>query len=216
MTKVEEVVVESTEKLEAVTDIATARKSKNVKKLTLADLKKESKKLDAQQEMTVHIGGTEYTISYDTIFRKTKQRAVLQDTLTFFQEIGEKNMEQLEMASAYTALLIVKHFTSLDVPDDISEALSLLEVLVDIDVLGEIVNELPEDEVTKIYKLLTNTVNTLKENIEMAEKELNLIEAEIENEEVKELIADMKAEEVVAEEAVVEEAVEVAVEEDGE
>lgn len=217
--QVEEKEVKVSQKAEkkAVTNIADAKKAKNIKKLTVAELKKESKKLDVQGEMTINIGGTDYTISYDKIFRKTKQRDVLQDTLHFFQEIGEKNMGQLEMASAYTALLIVKHFTSLDVSDDIQEALDLLQVLTDIDVLGEIVNELPEAEVIKIYELLTNTVNTLKENIEMAEKELELIQDEIENEELLELTEAQEAElafeadtvvEEVKEEVVAEEVVE--------
>lgn len=172
-----------------------AKKAKSIKELTLADLKKESKKLDEQSEFEIKIGSTDYIIKYDKVFRKTKQRAVLEDTLHFFQQMGEENMKNLEMASAYTALLIVKHFTSLDIPDEIEEALAMLEVLVDLGVIGDIVNELPEDEVVKIYELLTQTVDSLNNNLKMAEAEAKLVEEELENEEVKELIADKAMEE---------------------
>lgn len=194
-----EVAVEEVVEEVAVDEVAKAKAKKapktNAKKLTLAELQKQSKKLDATSEGKVMIGDTEYTIEYDTVFRKTKQRNVLDDTLRFFQEIGEQNIDRLEMASAYTALLIVKHFTSLEISDDVSEALDMLEVLVDLEVLGEIVNLLPEDEVVKIYDLLTTTVNTLKENIEETERQADLIEAEIENEEVKELVTPEPVEE---------------------
>lgn len=191
----EDTVVEEV-KIPAITATAKkAKKAKSIKELTLADLKKESKKLDEQSEFEIKIGSTDYIIKYDKVFRKTKQRAVLEDTLHFFQQMGEENMKNLEMASAYTALLIVKHFTSLDIPDEIEEALAMLEVLVDLGVIGDIVNELPEDEVVKIYELLTQTVDSLNNNLKMAEAEAKLVEEELENEEVKELIADKAMEE---------------------
>lgn len=189
MTKKTEVQVEAVEKKVVDEAVKTAKvtKGKSAKKLTLAELKKESKKLDEQREATINIGGTDYTVKYDIVFRKTKQRALLEDTLYFFQKIGEQNVEQLEMASAYTSLLIVKHFTDLDVPDEIDEALLMLEDLVDMEAIGQIVNELPEQEVLKIFELLTKTIETVKENLEMGEEEAKLAEAEIQNKELLEM-----------------------------
>lgn len=172
----EEVAVKVEAKDKAVKDL-----SKNIKKLTLADLKKEGKKLDETAEFFVTIGETEYKLTHDVYFRKTKQREVLEDMLEFFNSIGEGNIEDLEMASPYTALLIIKHFTSLDVSDDISEALALLGILIDLNVLAEIVNALPEGEVLKIYELLTETVNNIKSNIEEAELEVQELSDEVEN-----------------------------------
>lgn len=191
-----------------------ASKAKVAKKLTLAELKKESKKLDEQKEVVININGTDYTIKYDLVFRKTKQRAVLEDVLYFFKEIGEQNIEQIEMASAYTSLLIIKHFTDLDVPDEIDEALLVLEEMVDMGLVGSLMNELPEDEVLKIFDLLTQTVNNVRENLEMNEKEAKLLEAEIQNKELLEFADGDREEEEALEklrlskqaEAIVEEA----------
>jgi len=144
-------------------------------------LKKESKKLDETAEFFITIGDTEYKLTHDVYFRKTKQREVLEDMLLFFNSIGEDTMDDLEMASPYTALLIIKHFTSLDVSDDISEALVLLGILIDLGVLATIVNALPEDEVLKIYELLTETVNNIKVNIEEAEAEVEKLSDKVDN-----------------------------------
>lgn len=183
LTKETEVQVEEVKEKEvAKTD--KVLKSPSIKKLTLNELKKESKKLDEQREVLVNIGGSDYIISYDLVFRKTKQRAVLEDMLYFFKEIGAENIDQLEMASAYTSLLIIKHFTSLDVPDAIDEALIMLNLLIDMDSLGNILVELPEDEIVKIYDLLTKTVETLNDNIKMGAKEAELVEEEIQNKEL--------------------------------
>lgn len=162
------------------------------KKLTLAELKKQDKKLDERKSVVVNIGEDEYTIEYDMIFRKTKQTKVMNDMMRLFQVIGtgqeDESVEKLEFASAYTALLIIKHFTSLDVSDDIDEALAMLQVLIDLGALGDIVKALPEDEVLKIYDLLTNTVNAVRENMEQLDKEEELLELELENEEAQAMV----------------------------
>jgi len=160
-----------------------------VKKLTVAELKKQNKVLDLQREFSVAIAEQEYKLTHDVTFRKTKQSRLLEDVIAFFTE-GASRPEILELATVYSTLLILKHFTSLEVSDNIGEALDLLDVLVDLEILDKIVNELPEDEVTKIYELLTKTVNNMNANIEEAERESSRLVDKVENKEVKDMITN--------------------------
>lgn len=161
--------------------------TKDIKKLTGAELKKQNKVLDLQREFTVTIGEQEYKLSHDVTFRKTKQSRLLEDVVAFFTE-GVNRPDILEVATMYSTLLILKHFTSLEVSDDISEALALLDVLIDLEALDQIVNELPENEVTKIYELLSKTVNNMEESIIEAQEEANRIANKVENKELKDMI----------------------------
>lgn len=159
--------------------------NKDVKKLSPAELKKQVKKLDAVQEFLVTIGDVDYMLTHDVTFRRTKMHKVLDDMVLFFNE-GGKQIELLEMATPYTALLILKHFTSLEVPEEIDEALILLEVLIDLEALDKLLNALPEAEVTKVYELLTQTVESFRANLEASEEEAEAFLEQIQNEEVKE------------------------------
>lgn len=139
--------------------------AKDIKKLTGAELKKKAKALNTQREFTVVIDGQEYKLSHDVTFRKTKQSKVLEDLIAFFS-YGAENVEVLELATPYTALLTLKHFTTLEVSDDIKEAVDLLEVLIDLEILDVIVNELPEEETTKLFELLTKSVGEMTKTLE--------------------------------------------------
>lgn len=161
----------------------------NIKKLTTADLKKQAKLLDAKRDFTIKIGETEYKLTHDVVFKITKQHQLVDDLVSFFNESGNR-IELYELATPYTGLLILKHFTSLEVSDNIDEAIDLLQVLIDLEILGEILNELPEDEVVKVYELITRTVDVLKENIDNLEAEALALSEKVENEEVKELLLD--------------------------
>ncbi|MFQ3543655.1 hypothetical protein Q7A53_06185 [Halobacillus rhizosphaerae] len=161
---------------------------KDIKKLTLTELKKQSKQLDATEEFFVTIGESEYKLTHDVVFRKTKQHALLEDMLKFFNSIEGHNVDWLEMASPYTALLIIKHFTSLEVPNDVDKALDMLTVMIDLDAITPILNVLPEDETNKIFELLKQTVENIKSNVEEAEKEAMELADQISNEELKEMI----------------------------
>lgn len=161
-----------------------------IKKLTVAELKKQVKALDGQREFTVTIGEQEYKLSHDTTFRISKQNKLLDDLIKFFS-LGAEDVELLDMSTPYTALLVIKHFTTLEVSDDVSEALALLEALVDLESLDKIVNELPEKEVTKIFELLAKTVTNMTEKLEETEAEVSILreinaerEAEVEVEQL--------------------------------
>lgn len=168
--------------------------NKDIKKLTPMELKKQVKKLSEQTEMTIKVAGEDYKVLYDVHFKKTKQYAVLDDLIKFFQAGGE-NTEILDFATPYTALLVVKHFTSLEVPDEVEEAIILLEALIDLEILDKVILGLPEEEVGKVYELITETVQRLNSNIDEAEAEARRVAEQIQNEEIKEMIEENGKEE---------------------
>lgn len=159
----------------------------NIKNLTSAELKKQDKVLDEQREFTVVVGESKYKLSHDVIFRQSKKNRLLDDMVKFFQE-ATKNIEILELATPYTALLVFKYFTSLEVSDNVEEALALLETLVDLGLLNQIVAELPEDQLTEVYELITKTVTAMSENLEEAEAEAKRLSEVVENDAVREMI----------------------------
>lgn len=132
----------------------------NIKKLTGAELKKQAKAFDEQVEFTVTIGEQEYKLTHDAKFRKTKQIKLIEDLIEFFTK-GAENPELLDKATPYTALLVIKHFTSLDVPDSVEEALILLGVLIDLDAIPQIIDKLPEEDVVELFDILNETINNM-------------------------------------------------------
>lgn len=157
-----------------------ANENKNIKNLTLTELKKQAKKLDGQTEHQIPVNGDVYKVKIDDVFRKTKQYALLDDLVAFFDE-GNNRTELLDVATPYTTLLFIKHFTSVEVSDDIDEAIELLNIMIDLDVLNAILNAMPEEEVVKVYEILSATADRMRENIAETLQEIERVKDQVEN-----------------------------------
>lgn len=163
--------------------------AKDIKKLTLDELKKHDEGLDKQFEAYVSIGDDVYAVKIDEVFRTSKQSKVLDDMIKFFQEGGQR-VEILEVATPYTSLLLIKHFTDLEIPDDFDDAIAHLNVLIDTGVFEAVLNELPEKEVIKTYDKLRNVLNEMTDKMEIAQAEADLVAEQLENEVVKKMFVD--------------------------
>lgn len=166
----------------------------NVRKLTMAELKKHDKKLDEKIVEYVNIGEDQYTVKIDRTFRISKMHKVLDDFIQFITE-AKDDEAVLGDATPYMSLLIIKHFTDVYVPDKQKDALDLLYVLVDNKVLDKILNAMPEEELTKVLDLLSDAMGRVRENIEKDVSELDSVYDSIENKELKEMV-DSKLEAV--------------------
>jgi hypothetical protein len=140
-------------------------KKSNIKNLTLGEMKKQVKKLEARTDHEVKVGEDVYKVSIDNVFIKTKQYALLDDMVHFLKESSD-NPDILDYATPYTTLLMVKHFTSIEVSDNIDEAIELLNILIDLDLLNQVLNLLPEDEIVKMYEILSSTTKRMTESVE--------------------------------------------------
>lgn len=158
-----------------------------VKNLTLAEMKRQNKKLDEKTEHLIYVNDDEYSVKIDATFRKSKQQKLLDDLIDFFNE-GNNDVDLLDMATPYTSLLLIKHFTNVYIPDEIDKALEVLEALIDLELIAEILNLMPEDEVFKVYELLSETVNRMRENIAEADEETRKLAEKVENPVLKEML----------------------------
>lgn len=161
-----------------------------IKNLTLAELKKQDKALDDTFEFQVDINGQKYKLTCDKIFRNSKKAKVLNDMVSFFGECA-RQPKLLDISTPFVTLMVFKHFTTLEVSDELTEAMDLLQVLLDLDVFDKILSELPEKETEDVFKLLTNSLNTMRENLEGAEAEAQRLSEIVDNEEVKALIPNV-------------------------
>lgn len=152
--------------------------------LSLSDFDKvlaEDKKYYSQQEEhSVLIAGKEGTYKVDQKFRKTKQYKVLDDIVAFIEH-AQDDTYLLSNLTPYGMLMIIKQFTTIEVPDDIDEALEILNVLTDHDdAIIHIINSMPEDELTKTFEQIGISVDTFTRNLS---EELEKVEgAGIDNE----------------------------------
>lgn len=200
-----------------VVDEVTAKKNKKAQKpqkLTMANLTKDNKLLDMKGADTVtSVNGTVFEFTYDLKFRKTKQREMLRDIVKFFEEMMKEDVAiengDADISAAYTTLMLVKHFTDLEIPDNVSDALATMEVMLDLGVLGPIVNALPDEEVQTIYDLLQDSLENLNKNLDQIDKEIEEASKEVENPQVAEFaskkLGDEKDTEEAADEPVAEE-----------
>lgn len=166
-------------------------KKDNIKQLTPTELAKQAKALEGQQDFVIKVGGQDYKLTHDVKFRQTKRSKLLADMLMFFQQ-ASKDVSILDMATPYTATLILKHFTSIEVPDDIVEAMATMQTLIDLDIINQVLPQLPEDELVSVYELITNTVNNLANNLIDAEEEAVKFAENHGTEEMKALIPESK------------------------
>ncbi|UUV46702.1 hypothetical protein [Bacillus phage vB_BanS-Thrax4] len=169
-------------------------KQQKVKNLTLAEMKKQDKVLSETKEEFITVNDTVYKVEIDVHFRQSKRNKVLDDLIKFF-EAGRNDEKLYSIATPYTSLLMVKHFTSLEVPDDIEGALDYLQLLLDLGILGTIVNAMPDDQIVDLYEKLTETINEISENMSKSVAEANEILDGIENPEVRALMENGKAKE---------------------
>lgn len=157
-----------------------------IKRLSPTELKKQSKNLDGQYEVNFTIGDEAYGVMIDEHFRKSKIFKLMDDMVVFYNEANKfADASMLELATPYSSLLVIKYFTDIEIKDDIDDALAMLDVLIDLELLDKILNSMPEKEIVKVYDLLTKMMKNMEQNIAEAEKEAEKIESQIENQEVK-------------------------------
>lgn len=175
--------------------------NEKVKNLNITELKKHNKKLDEKEQHTLTVNGESYTVGIDKVFRKTKQFKLVEDFAEFMNR-ASKDIELFDLATPYITLLFVKHFTTVNVPEEIDGAIELLNVLIDLDLLNQILNLLPESQVKEVYEIISTTADKMNEEIAETVNEIDKIKEQVENGELtiendvlkKALIKDEQAE----------------------
>jgi hypothetical protein len=152
-------------------------KSNSLKKLTFSQIKKKNKVYD---EM-FHVVFDDYTLSINKVWSPIKINELIIEFVTNFEK-DLKSAEAMEISTAYLYLLLLRHFTSLDIPSDVSKQLEWLEELIDSGYLVYIVNQLPEDQVVLVNNELRKALDNLNTNLPIIQDALS--KYEFENEEI--------------------------------
>lgn len=153
------------------------------KQLTVAAMKKKDTQYNHRKE--VRIDG--YVVNVDIKFRPTKIQSVLDDYREMTNYIIENKISIDVVGMLY--LLMVKHFTDLEISDDPVEQLLTLNIMIDNEFLKPIVESFDQEEVTKFHQMM----NIAKENYKLALEELRKEFEQGEAEAIKELEDDKNA-----------------------
>lgn len=137
--------------------------SKN-KKLTLSEIKKiDAKSFSGKKDVIIK----GYSLTIDEVFRPTKIQELISEFIDKQLYIVENEI-QFDQWLEYTLLLMIKHFTSLQIPDSFAEQIATWQLLIDNDLFADIVNNINQEEIKKMFNLIqaaTDVPDRLAEEI---------------------------------------------------
>lgn len=117
------------------------------KKLTVNSLKSQDARRYTKKELIIN----DYKVLIDEKFRPTTIQRLLIEFFEKYQYMKENNL-QMNIVE-YLPVLLLKYFTSLDIPDDLETQLKIYELLIDNDYFEPIYNAFPKEEINKIYEI---------------------------------------------------------------
>lgn len=125
------------------------------KNLTLSTLKKLDSQFNGKKRVFID---DDYYLDVDTSFRNTKIQLILERIIEVNQYIAKEEIEKFDMVS-YSLFLAIKHFTTLQVEDELSTELKALEILIDLDYLTKILESFGEENLKMFLDKLTQKLN---------------------------------------------------------
>lgn len=142
------------------------------KELNFANMQEEAEQLSERYEAFVYSeNGEEYSLFIDHLFSNSK----ISTTLTEFAEgLRTSRLHEFEwghISLMYAHLLIIRHFTSLDVPSDFKGQLDYMKHLIDLGLLSQVFELLPVDQVSIIYEKLGELVDNVEDQIRSLKNE---------------------------------------------
>lgn len=153
-------------------------KKNSVTKLNIKQINKEVKKHDVKSKGFVEINGKEYEIEIKEHFTETEIQELIKDLMVFVQEAikvqEDSNFDMLEYAIQYSGALIIKHFSSLDVPDDVYEIIATSKKLVDLNIMVPILGMFPVDQINKVNEraeLALSSIGAVAEDLLKEERQ---------------------------------------------
>lgn len=153
----------------------------NVIKLDLKAIEKEAKVFDVWERGFINLNGKEFEIGVKERFQEMEIQNLLQDLLLFIEEatkVEEKTtIDLLTFTQPYITTLAVKHFTDMDMPDDIYETIAVTKNMINLGVLEKIIRLFPEDELTKLMERVTEALTSTTHAINQLADESDKIKA---------------------------------------
>ena len=144
------------------------------KPLNLASIRKEDKHFDEQFEIEVQ----GYTLKIDKHFRKSKINLLIAELVEKFDYGRAHNTPIESIFLPFSTLLIIRHFTSLQVPEDLEGQVEVLKLLTDNDFLEPILENLPKDQMNIVMEEVAKVTQLMNERIDEFANDLKTVELE--------------------------------------
>jgi hypothetical protein len=144
------------------------------KKLSYTNVKKEDTKMSEQLIAEVK----NYTFKVDKFFKDSKTMDLIAEMLVKLQEAKQDGIDLKTIFIPYTILLLIKHFTDIDVPENINEQIAFLRMLIDQDLVNGILESFPKEDVERVSRKIQEAMEEREAMIDELSQQLEAIEAE--------------------------------------
>lgn len=119
-----------------------------VKNLTLSAMKKEDSKRFHKRKKIMVQG---YSVEIDEVFRPTKLQDLMKELTKQIVYVTKNEEIDFDLVDwmVYANFMLVKYFTSLNVPDNFEEQIAMMNIMLDNDFLEPIIKAFDENELQK-------------------------------------------------------------------
>jgi len=143
------------------------------KKLTLSAIKKDNAKFN--EKMTVQIKDGKYEIIVNKYFKKTDTAKLLGDYILLTEQLIESgaNIDITSNEIFLFPILLVKYMTNIPLPETALELIAYIQELINAELLNEIIDALPKDEVDKVEGWINDSFKNMPQVLELMKKQQN-------------------------------------------
>lgn len=124
-----------------------------LKKMNLNNLKSQTNKEFTQRSVIID----QYEFLIDDKFKPSKIQLLIAEFQDKFNYAEENQLLFNPILMQY--LLLIKHFTNINVPNEYEKQIDMLNTLIDLEYLETILNEFNEEEVNKISNMIKRGIN---------------------------------------------------------
>lgn len=141
------------------------------KKVTLNNLKNIESKVYTKKQLIVDIEGNNFDIVIDEVFKDSSIEKAITDMGYLAQQCEENNININPFV--LSNLVIIKHFTDINFPQDIVKQIEMFGLIVDLGVFEKIMEHIPESEAEKLNAKARKMSENLPKVIEMLKSEID-------------------------------------------
>jgi hypothetical protein len=152
---------------------------RQTKNLTLASLRQKNKMYEDTFEVTID----GYSMKINKLWSPIKINELIMEFVTNLEQ-QLKTGEGTQISTAYLYLLFIRHFTSLNIPKDVSKQLEWLDELINTGYYSLIVEKLPLDQIEIVQNELQTALDDITNKLPLIQEELDkldFVNEEVEN-----------------------------------
>lgn len=156
------------------------------KKMNLGNLKTLESKTFTKKKVIVD----KYEVEIDEVFRESTIQEMMKEFLLKMDYAQKNNIEMNPYI--YAALLLIKYFSDVDVPEDFEQQIQMYYILTDLNYLNPILEAFDEKEMDKVIQRtyeLKDRIPKITEEINKRNEEMGLKSVE-ESESVSEIVEE--------------------------